>query len=86
MRYITNSVRHCIVQEVNTWNLLRHVIQQVARQMIKYCRYPSTSQYDVVTAKLIESYGVSQDCDGSTVSVLFYSIWLDDYALFLQIS
>lgn len=38
--------------------------------MMKYCRYPSTRQYDVVAAKLIETFGVLKDCDG-TGSVRF---------------
>ena len=33
--------------------------------MMKYCRYPSTRQYDVVAAKLIEAYGMLKDCDGT---------------------
>ena len=38
--------------------------------MMTYCRYPSTRQYDVVAAKLIETYGVLKDCD-DTGSVRF---------------
>ena len=42
----------------------------VARQMMKHCRYPSTRQYNVVAIKLIETYGMLKDCEGTcTVSV-----------------
>ena len=44
---------------------------QVARQMMKYCRYPSTRQYNVVAAKLIEAYEMLKDCEGTgSVSIL----------------
>ena len=38
----------------------------------EYCKYPSTRHYDVVAAKVIETYGVLKDCDG-TGSVRVYN-------------
>jgi len=33
--------------------------------MLKYCCYPTTRQYNVVAAKLVEAYGSLKDCDGT---------------------
>ena len=44
---------------------------QVVRHMLNYCRYPSTRQFNVVAARLVDTYKVLKDCDGTgSVSAL----------------
>ena len=59
MGYITESVRHRIVQEVASYTVIFNCYRKMPLfRLPKYCRYPSTRQYNVVSAESVDAYGM----------------------------